>query len=246
MRTLITFIVAFAIGFLGFAIYVYMETWGSLEGEVVIEHLNNDETTAISDMNVLLLSPDIGPILDSLEVYYEKNVAQLLDTVTIFQSGVEEYTERAREEEVIFNVALSGADPSSRLYIENKIYLDSVIAEKDSVVKVYNDIRNTLLDKQNGYNGVIAQLIENKLILQAEVGERGEFKFPKLEKGDYFLYALKIVSGDEDITRIPAAMYHIYALSGESIRKYSWMVKVSVEEDSFIQLNASNTSEIFK
>jgi hypothetical protein len=246
MRTLITIVVVFTVGLLGFSIYYYMEKWGSLEGEVVIEHLSNDETIAIRDMSVYLLAPDIGPSLDSLEVYYEKNVVLLQDTLTYLQVKVDEYTQRAREEEVIFNVTLSRADPSSRLYRENKKHRDSVVAAKDSVVDIYNDSRKSLLDKQNGYNGVIEQLIKNKLILQAEVGELGEFKFSKLEKGDYYLYALKIFSGEEDITRIPAEMYHIYALSGVSIRKYTWMFKVSVEAESFIQLNNSNTSEIFK
>ncbi|MCH8286718.1 hypothetical protein IIB79_09365, partial [candidate division KSB1 bacterium] len=45
-----------------------------------------------------------------------------------------------------------------------------------------------------------------------------------------------------DITRMPAEMIHMYAPSGEKIRKYAWMVPVVVDEDTYIRLDGSNTS----
>ncbi len=126
-----------------------------------------------------------------------------------------------------------------------KPILDSVIAELDSIENIFNNFRSELLDRQNSYNGVIAQLIDNKLLLKAQVNEQGKFRFWKLENGDYYLYSLLILSGDQDVTRIPAEMYHIYALSSNLIKKYSWMVNVTVQENTAIRLDAQNMSDIF-
>ncbi len=246
MKVTLTIILIVMIAFLGFAIYDYGTKWGSLDGEVVIEGASENVIKSVHDMNIYLILPEIKPFLDSLSVYYDKKVAPLEDSVSYYRILKEEYIDLAREEEIIFRVTLGNADPASRIYRQNKIHLDSVFAERDSIENIFNNFRSELLDGQNGYNGVIAQLIDNKLLLKAQVNGQGKFRFPKLENGDYYLYSLLILSGDQDVTRIPAEMYHIYALSGNLIKKYSWMVNVTVQENTAIRLDAQNTSDIFK
>ena len=246
MKIVLTIVLIFMIAFLGFAIYDYATKWGSLDGEVVIEGANENVIESVNDMNVYLLLPEIKPFLDSLSVYYDKKVAPLEDSVSYYRILKDEYIDLVREEEIIFRVTLSNADPASRIYKQNKIHLESFIAERDSIENIFNNFRGDLLDQQNGYNGVIAQLIDNKLLLKAQVDEQGKFRFTKVEDGNYYLYALIILSGDQDVTRIPAEMYHIYALSGNLIKKYSWMVNVTVQENSTIRLDAQNTSDVFK
>ncbi|MCH8286818.1 hypothetical protein IIB79_09870, partial [candidate division KSB1 bacterium] len=184
--------------------------------------------------------------LDSLDVYYEKNVALLDESIDLLKIEVETLVKIAREEELIFDASFRGIDPSNRLYIENKDYLDKVIGEKDRAEDLYREKRLQLIDEQSGYNGVIYELLKNKIVLKTIVDENGHFSFPKLENDDYYIYSLRILSGNKDITRVPSEMIHIYALSGDIIRKYSWMVRITVDEDTYIRLDSSNISQVFK
>ena len=246
MRAVIGLVVVFGFVFLIFAIYIFMSRWGSLEGDIVFEDARGVSEVPSTDMYVFLLSDQIEPLLDSLNVIYNTNVAPLEDTVAYLRRGVEDYTNRAREEEVIFRLTVGNADPSTSVYRENRAYFDRVAAERDSIELLFDEKRKRLIEQQSGYNGVVEKLFENKMLFKAQVDEKGHFLFKKVSNDDYFIYTLKIVSGDEDITRIPADMYYLYALRGETIRKYSWMVKVSVDEKTYIRLDGSNMAEIFK
>lgn len=246
MRIFIGLIIAFTISMLVYAIVYYAAMWGSLEGDIVFEFSEGPSELLEDTLYVFVVSSQIGPFLDSLDVYYEKNVALLDESIDLLKIEVETLVKIAREEELIFDASFRGIDPSNRLYIENKDYLDKVIGEKDRAEDLYREKRLQLIDEQSGYNGVIYELLKNKIVLKTIVDENGHFSFPKLENDDYYIYSLRILSGNKDITRVPSEMIHIYALSGDIIRKYSWMVRITVDEDTYIRLDSSNISQVFK
>lgn len=247
MRYLIGSVVIFAVTFLAYAIDTYISKWGSLEGEIVFDVVQGETVFAPEDsMYVFLVAPQIGPFLDSLKSYYTREIKVLEDTVEILRGDVEYYTQRAREEQLIFYTSFNNEDPSTRLYRESKQYLDQVIGEKEKIEKLFQQKRLKLIDEQSGYNGVILELLNNKMELKAAVDVDGSFSFPKITNGPHYVYALRILSGNKDITKVPVEMIHIYALSGEKFKRYSWMVMVDVDEDTYIRLDSSNTSQIFK
>ena len=246
MKTFLGIFIFCTIAFLSFAIYTYISTWGSLEGDIVFEITADTSEFPADSMYVFLISAEIEIMLDSLDAYYNRNVASLEDTVTYLRKQVDEYTKHAREEELLFNVTYGDIIKRTRLYQESKNYLDKVKADSDSVDALFAEKRNELIEQQRGYNSVIASLIENKVIFKAEIDNTGHFSFLKIPNDDYFIYALKIVSGDKDITNIPADMYYVYALSGETMRKYSWMFKITIHEDTYVKLKESIMSPVFK
>lgn len=142
----------------------------------------------------------------------------------------------------MFYTSFSNADPTTRLYRENKRILDEAKAAKTRSEEIFQNKRLKLINEQSGYNGVILKLPYNKMELKTMVDESSHFSFPKTTSGEHYVYALRILSGGKDITRMPAEMIHMYALSGEKIRKYAWMVPVVVDEDTYIRLDGSNTS----
>jgi len=246
MRTFLGLLIFCALACLSIAIYIYITTWGSLEGDIVFEITADTPEIPTDSMYVFLISAEIEDSLDVLNNDYNKTWAPLEDTVTYFRQQVKEYTRHAREEEVLFNVTYGDIIKRTKLYLESKNYLDKVKADSDSVDALFAEKRDRLVEQQQDYNSAIAELIENKAIMKAETDNKGHFLFTKVRNDDYFIYAFRIVSGDKDITNIPADMYYIYALSGEAMRKYSWMFKITIHEDTYVKLDKSNMSQVFK
>ena len=246
MKTFLGIFIFCTIAFLSYAIYNYISTWGALEGDIVFEITADTPEISTEGMYVFLISPQIEDSLDILDNDYNRTWASLEDTIVYLRQRVKEYTRQAQEEEVLFNVTYGDIVKRTKLYQESKNYLDKVKADRDSVDALFAEKRDRLIKKQSDYNSVIASLIENKVIFKAEVDSTGHFPFPKIPNGDYFIYALRIFSGNIDITNIPADMYYFYALSGETMRKYSWMFKITINEDTYVKLDKSNMSQIFK
>jgi len=246
MRILIGFFIAFALSMLVYAISDFAAKWGSLEGDIVFDLSEVPAGNLEDSLYVFIISSEIGPFLDSLDVFYEKNISFLEDSIDFLKKEFEAKEIISREEELIFDASFRGINPSNRLYKENKAFLDQVVAEKDKAEDIYQEKRLQLIDEQVGYNSVIYELLMNKIVLKGKVDENGHFSFPKLENADYYIYALRILSGNKDITRVPKEMIHIYAFSGDAIRKYSWMVRITVDEETYIKLDNSNISQVFK
>ncbi|KPK95531.1 hypothetical protein AMJ80_05085 [bacterium SM23_31] len=246
MRFFLALFIVFTAAFLSFAIYNYISKYGSLEGDVVFEFTTGSPDVASDSMYVFLISAQIETKLDSLEDDYNRMWAPLEDTVTYLREQVKVYTKHAQEEEVIFDLTYKDIVKRTELYRESKNYLDKVKAEKDSVDALFAEKLDRLITHQTRYNNKIAGWFNDKMQFKALVDKNGHFLFRKVPNEDYYIYALKIFAGNVDITNVPADMYYYYAFSGDAIRKYSWMFGITIKEDTYVTLDKSNMSQVFK
>jgi len=226
-------------------IYLQMNK-GSLEGDVVFQTPPGEKAPTVEGTRVFLLSASIGQVLDTLNIHYDSKVAFLEDTVTQIRQQIKKYRDIIREEEALFKISYGGRIIDSPQYRKNRQYLENLKAQHDSLDGEYSSKRERLVTQQSGYNGVIAGLLIDKVVLHTETDEKGHFIFPKVPQGAYYIYALRIMAGNEDITGQPSGAYYKHALSGDKVRKFSWLQKISVKKDSYIRLDASNMTDVYK
>ncbi len=246
VKLFLGFLVVFGIGLTSYAVYNYLNKFGSLEGEIIF---NIDEASSRArpdSMKVFLISGKIGDLLNSVMSDYDARYKALEDSVIFLDEQKEAATAKAYEEELSFKMAFGDRVRQDRRYINAKNYLDEILKNKEDAGKLYKTKRDQLLERQKNYNLYIGNLIDNNVVMKSEVDGAGKFKFDKVENGEYYIYALRVIAGEEDITDVPGDLYFIYALSGNIVRRYSWMVPLTIDEKTTIRLEKSNMSRLFK
>jgi len=246
MVVIIFTIIIFILYMLYCSIFRYAHRWGNIEGDIIFTGQRGNTSLFYDSLYVFIIRPEFGTTLDSLERFYQQKVTPMEDTVAYLKRQEEIYIRQTREQELLFRVTAREQMKLTQLYESSKKYFDYIKAQEDSVKKLYDAKRNQLINQQSGYNKVIAQLINEKVYLKSEVDKNGHFKFRKLENGNYYIYALRIISGGKDVTHIPSYEYYLLALSKQDIKKYSWMFKMSVKENTYIRLDSTNMSYVFK
>ncbi len=227
-------------------IWLYERNQTSLKGVVVFEHYPGTPEPDPSGLSVFILVESIGPELDTLNAHYEKDVSAFEDSVNDIRLNLNVLKLKINEEEALLKILFS--DETSREFERerNKRVVDGMIEEKETLEKNYEEKRLRLIRLQREYNGVIVNLIDRKVILKTETDESGMFDFQGVPKDIYYLYALRILAGDKDITSEPPGTYYMYALTAQKIIKYSWMLKVILDDDISIKLDYSNMADVFK
>ncbi|MCP4723519.1 MAG: hypothetical protein GY863_00710 [bacterium] len=240
------FLIICGLGLTSYAVNNYLHKFGSLEGEIVFNLDEESSKVNPDSMKVFLISGKIGELLDAVVSDYDERYIALEDSVTMLDEQKEAATAKAYEEELSFRVAFGENVRQDRTYITAKNYLDGILKAKKDADELYKTKRDILLERQKNFNLYIGNLIDNNVVMKAEVDMDGKFKFPKVENGDYYLYALRVIAGEEDITDVPGDLYFIYALTGEAVRRYAWMTPLTVDEETTFRLDKTNMSNVFK
>jgi len=245
MRATIIFLIILVV-FAGITFILYEYSKSSLTWIVVFDVPDKSAEISSEGLRVFIIRESIGPPLDSLYARYEANVAAFEDSVTTLRQDAHMKADRVREEEALLRTVFGDAPRTDRRYLQNRRVVDRLIAERDSLNREYNVKRKRLIELQSEYNSIIAQLIDAKVLLKTEADEQGRFEFPRVPRDNYYVYAMRVLAGDKDITNEPPGVYYMYALTAQRIRKFSWMLKVYIERNSFIRLDSSNMTDVFK
>ncbi len=239
-------ILLFAALFMAYAMNDYMNKWGRLEGDVTFE-IDVRGTIAVPDsMKVFLIRGKIIPLLEDMNKEYNLNTLLLEDTVKVMKEKLKEHKENVIKEELKFQLAFGGRILNTADYRTAKGMLDKVIEDRKAYEEYYRGVRDELLKKQNYYNLGLGVLIDNNIILKARVDQYGHFIFDRVPNGEYLLYAIRVLAGDQDITNVPSDTYFAYALEGKLIKKFTWLQRLTVDEDTYIKLDRSNIQNVFK
>jgi len=218
----------------------------SLVGEIVFDVPEETHIVSKEGLRIFLIKAVIEPVLDSLRVSFEKDIVLFEDSVHQMRRQLKELRKQVIEKQSRMRTMYGEIPVESRQYRKDKRDLDKQAVFRDSLEAVYSDKRERLIEFQRDYNNVIATLIDNKVLLKTEADENGRFEFPKVPRGEYFVYALRILAGSTDITHEPLEIYYQYALTAQQIRKYSWMYKIKVVRNTTIRLDSSNMTDVFK
>lgn len=231
---------------LSLTVYLMYYNDTSLSGVVIFDADPEQEFVSPESLRVFLIRASIGPPLDSLYIQYARNVGALEDSVVNMRSELQIIESRINEEEVLLRTLFGDIPSTDVRFRENREVIDSLQSQYDTIEKMYDVKRDRLIFLQSEYNSIIAQLIDTKILLEDVVDAEGNFDFPRVPRGDYYVYSMRVLAGDRDVTNEPIGTYYMHALTARQIRKYSWMQKVSVGRNSYIRLDSSNMTEVFK
>lgn len=223
-------------------IYIALIMNGPLEGEVVFEYAEH----SAEGIKIFLLNRSIGPVLDTLRFNYDNNVKFLEDSVKNTREELKDIRDLVRKEEAVFRITFGNNLLNTAQYKRNRAYIDGLTARRDSLENLYTLIHESLMEQQTGYNNVIATLLNNKLFLEATADNNGRFKFETVRRKTYYIYARRVFAGNEDITAKSRGAQIMYAITGKELKEYTWLFKVDVDRKTYLKLDSSNTSDVYK
>ncbi|MFC1514106.1 hypothetical protein ACFL5P_03750 [candidate division KSB1 bacterium] len=246
MKFVAFLIVLITISIFILAICLEKNRWSTLEGEIEINTPPEVSLNVYDNMIVILMSARIQAAIDSMKVYYNRDALEVSDLIKTLEEHIPVYEETAISAEMTFKTIYGSRNENSDTYREHKALVERTVAEADSVKQLYRQAKTEMLNVSGSFNYALQAIMDNEIKYLAQVSETGHFFYPKVPKGKFFAYVFKSITKDQDLTYLSVDEYYSILLTGEKIWKYSWFYPVEVTEPTYIKLDESKMTNIFK
>jgi len=214
---ILSILIAAYVVFLGFN---YMDKFTSIRGQVYLTGDEND-FRILSDLKIYLISSKIQNEIKELKEEYEPLILPLEKEYRRLKAEYDIVKEEARKEEILYKTYEYVTD-QKRSELKEKV--EEILKKRDKTYEKYMSVRQQLNGYEMAYNKSLSDLINSYVVLETTTDENGRFIFKKVEKNDYFLYA-------------------IY---GNFLKKYVWFEHVTADEPVDVSLVKENLSSIYR
>lgn len=203
--------------------YKFRLKFGSLEGYVFLEQTER-KVIPLQRIMVYLILGDIDEKIKIMEQQYQMEIVPFEASIG---PRLKEYElARSRVEQLIssFNPGSSLIrDPVLLAQQENR--LTQLKEQRDSLYYRYQEVKEKYDKMQFEFNSRLADLINKYCEMQTETNDKGRYRFPKVEKRAYYIFA----------------EYRSF------VEHHTWLVPVTItKKGERINLSRTNLAHIFK